>query len=102
MNLKELMTLGGNVTVSVSLDDLRKWHDELLAASSGATSPVPKPPIKEELLTRKEVLGTLGIDASTLWRWAKTGYLVPIRYGGQKRYRAADIRAIVEGKKNDR
>ncbi len=97
MNLKELMSLGRGVTVSVSLEELRVWHDELLAA--GAASVIPKPPAKEELLTRREVLQMLGVDASTLWRWAKTGYLVPVGYGGRKRYRAADVRAITEGKK---
>jgi len=97
MNVKDLMSLGGSVTVSVSLEDLRVWHDELVAA--GATTIAPKPPAKEELLTRRETLQMLGVDASTLWRWAKTGYLVPVGYGGQKRYRAADVRVITEGKK---
>ena len=97
INLKDLMSLSGGVTVSVSLEELRAWHDELVAA--GAASVIPKPPAKEELLTRREVLQMLGVDASTLWRWAKTGYLVPVGYGGRKRYRAADVRAITEGKK---
>ncbi len=91
------MSLGGGVTVSVNLEELRLWHDELVAA--GATTAAPKPPEKEELLTRREVLQLLGVDASTLWRWAKTGYLVPVGYGGRKRYRAADVRAITDGKK---
>lgn len=98
MNLKELMTMGKNVTVSVTLEELREWHDELISTSSGANPPAPKPQIQEELLTRKEVIKTLGIDASTLWRWAKSGYLVPIRYGGQKRYRAIDIQSIIKGR----
>lgn len=97
MNVKDLMSLGGNVIVSVSLEELRVWHDELVAA--GKTSATPKPPAKEELLTRKETLQMLGVDASTLWRWAKTGYLIPVGYGGQKRYRPADVRAVTEGKK---
>jgi len=97
MNIKDLMSLGGNVIVSVSLDELRAWHDELIAV--GGISTIPKPPSKEELLTRKETLQMLGIDASTLWRWAKMGYLIPVGYGGQKRYRVADVRAITEGKK---
>jgi hypothetical protein len=97
MNLKDLMSLGRNVTVSVSLEELRVWHDELVA--SGATPAAPKTPAKEELLTRREVLQMLGVDSSTLWRWAKTSYLVPVNYGGRKRYRVADVRAIPEGKR---
>ena len=91
------MSLDRNVIVSVSLEELRAWHDELVAA--GVNLAAPKSPPKEELLTRKDALQILGVDASTLWRWAKTGYLIPVGYGGQKRYRAADVRAITEGKK---
>jgi predicted DNA-binding transcriptional regulator AlpA len=99
MNVKELMSLGGNLTVSVNLDELRTWHDELVASNEVSRSPTAKPQHQEELLTRKEVLKMLGIDASTLWRWDKTGYLVPINFGGQKRYKTSDIRALTEGKK---
>jgi len=50
-------------------------------------------------LTRKEVLKILGVDASTLWRWAKSEYLIPFNFGGQKRYKASDIRNLAEGKR---
>ncbi|KAA6309380.1 hypothetical protein EZS27_039112, partial [termite gut metagenome] len=33
MNVKDLMSLGGNLNVSVNLDDLRIWHDELVATA---------------------------------------------------------------------
>jgi predicted DNA-binding transcriptional regulator AlpA len=99
MNVKDLMSLGGNLTVSVNLEELRTWHDELTASNETERHTIAKPPIQEELLTRKEVLKILGVDASTLWRWAKTGYLLPFDFGGQKRYRASDIRALVEGKR---
>ncbi|KAA6316151.1 hypothetical protein EZS27_033497 [termite gut metagenome] len=104
MNVKDLMSLGGNLSVSVNLDDLRIWHDELVATAGMKHHPIEKLPIQEELLTRKEVLKMLSIDASTLWRWAKSGYLVPFNFGGQKRYKASDIRELVEGKrkKNNR
>ncbi|GHT32412.1 hypothetical protein AGMMS49574_15880 [Bacteroidia bacterium] len=98
MNVKDFMVLGGNLSISVKLDELRQWHDELVA-SPGAKNPNEKPLVQEELLTRKEVLKILGIDASTLWRWAKSGYLVPINFGGQKRYKASDIRNLAEGKR---
>ncbi len=98
MKLEELMSLGGNLSVSVSLKELRAWHDELVNSTGNNRQP-DKPPVQEELLTRREVLKMLGIDSSTLWRWAKTGYLVPFNFGGQKRYKASDILELVEGKK---
>ena len=48
-------------------------------------------------LTREMVLEKLNIVPSTLWRWQKRGYLVPVVVGGQNRYRSTDIDKILEG-----
>lgn len=45
----------------------------------------------------KQTIALLGVDSSTLWRWAKSGYLVPVEYGGQRRYRVADVQRILNG-----
>ena len=50
------------------------------------------------LLTREMVMKKLNIVPSTLWRWAKSGYLVPINVGGQRRYKSTDVDEILEGK----
>ena len=50
-------------------------------------------------LTREMVIAKLNVVPSTLWRWAKSGYLVPINVGGQRRYRSTDIDEILEGKR---
>ncbi len=39
----------------------------------------------------------LGKGSTTLWRWKKMGYLVPITVGAIDRYRMSDIRRIMEG-----
>lgn len=52
---------------------------------------------KEMLLTSEEVMSTLKISDTTLWRWGKCDYLKPIYIGGKKRYRKSDIIAIIEG-----
>lgn len=51
----------------------------------------------ETYLTSEKVREMLAVSDTTLWRWAKAGYLVPIMYGGQKRYRRSDVERIVEG-----
>ena len=89
MDLKQLSELGGEVNVTVRLEDLRQWHRELTAVAS-PPSAMPVPQQAGELYTRKQTIALLGVDSSTLWRWAKSGYLVPVEYGGQRRYRAAD------------
>lgn len=51
------------------------------------------------LLTREMVMEKLNIVPSTLWRWAKNGYLVPVNVGGQRRYKSTDVDEILEGKR---
>lgn len=48
-------------------------------------------------LTREQVIAKLNIVPSTLWRWNKRGYLVPIKVGGENRYKSTDIDRILEG-----
>jgi excisionase family DNA binding protein len=70
------------------LDEAHKqFEQEQLSAQKG-----------EVYLTTKEVVATLKVDRSTLWRWANTGYLVPIELGGKRRYRSSDIEKLMEGR----
>mgnify|MGYP000913800999 FL=1 len=46
--------------------------------------------------TPTEVTKILGVSKSTLWRWAKQNYLVPIEVGGKRRYRMSDINRLLE------
>ena len=41
----------------------------------------------------------LDVDKSTLWRWQKQGYLMPLEVGGKRRYRMSDVKRILEGVK---
>ena len=52
----------------------------------------------EVLLEPDVVTKTLSVSDTTLWRWAKAGYLTPIYVGGTKRYRKSDVERIMEGK----
>lgn len=96
MDLKQLSELGSEVNVTVRLEDLRQWHRELTAVAS-LPSVMPVQQQAGELYTRKQAIALLGVDSSTLWRWAKSGYLVPVEYGGQRRYRVADVQRILNG-----
>ena len=40
----------------------------------------------------------LDVDKSTLWRWKKNGYLVPIEIGGKRRYKMSDVKRILNGR----
>jgi excisionase family DNA binding protein len=52
----------------------------------------------EELLTPSEVAKLFRVDPKTVTRWAKSGKLSSIRtLGGHRRYRAAEVRSLLEG-----
>jgi predicted site-specific integrase-resolvase len=44
-----------------------------------------------------QVSKILDVDKSTLWRWRKQGYLIPIEIGGKRRYKMSDVKRILEG-----
>ncbi|HEY8340560.1 MAG TPA: BldC family transcriptional regulator [Egibacteraceae bacterium] len=52
----------------------------------------------EELLTPSEVAKLFRVDPKTVTRWAKSGKLSSIRtLGGHRRYRASEVRSLLEG-----
>lgn len=46
-------------------------------------------------LTREQAAKALNVTFSTLWRWAKIGYLTPVKIGTKVLYRASDIDAML-------
>jgi excisionase family DNA binding protein len=56
-------------------------------------------PTLVELLTAEEVAERVRVSERTVWRWAKTGVLRPIRIGGITRFGASDIEALLKGKR---
>ena len=53
-------------------------------------------------MTRNEVAAALRVSMSTLWRWAKSGYLMPVKIGSKVLYRAADIDGILQNNEGAR
>jgi excisionase family DNA binding protein len=55
-------------------------------------------PDAEPLLTPAEVAVMFRVDPKTVTRWAKAGKLTSIRtLGGHRRYREAEVRALLAG-----
>lgn len=50
-----------------------------------------------EMVSAKEAKTMLKKSSNTLWKWAKRGYLVPVKVGGTLMYRLADIQKIMGG-----
>jgi len=51
---------------------------------------------RDMLITPEQAADTLKVSKVTLWRWEKSGYLIPVSIGGKKRYRNSDIAKIIE------
>lgn len=85
------------MAVTITAGDLVKANSQFIAdVKRELTEEISR---KESItyLTREMVVKKLNVDPSTLWRWKKRGYLVPINVGGQLRYKSTDIDKILEG-----
>ncbi len=87
MNATHILQAGGNVQIVCSLADLKEvfnqWQDE-----RDAMMPSPK---EDKLLTSEEAAKQLNVTAVTLWRWAKMGYLKPLKAGRKVHYWQSSI-----------
>ncbi len=48
------------------------------------------------IMTASEAAAMLQVSKPTLWRWAQTGYLKPIKIGKKTYYRQADLERLRE------
>ena len=91
MSILELLKTGANVQLVINALDLKEafqqWSEETKKEE----------PQEENYLTAKEVAAKLGVDASTLWRWGKSGYLKKVKWGNAIRYRESDVTKLMEG-----
>lgn len=99
MNIIEFATQCPDAIISIKIGDLVEANKQLIEQTRDALSKSIRDKEETRYLTRDMVMEMLNISSPTLWRWAKTGYLVPINFGGQRRYRSTDIDEILEGKR---
>ena len=97
MTLQEILKSGTNITVSVGINDLRNWHSEVISSTKRELEEIVVNDKAETYLTPKQVSEMLNVDTTTLWRWNKKNYLKPIEFGGGRRYKMSDIKAIMNG-----
>lgn len=95
LNLTELSNQGANVVITVSVEDLRMFLNEVADRLSVAEQQGKEH--TEVYLTVAEVTERLGVDRSSLWRWDRNGYLKKVRVGGKVRYKLSDVQKLMEG-----
>jgi DNA-binding XRE family transcriptional regulator len=86
-----------DMIVSIKVGDLIEANNLLLDNARAQLEQKIIDANAETYLSKEKVLQMLDVSATTLWRWEKQGYLVPISFGGQKRYKHSDIKKILEG-----
>lgn len=93
--LLELAEENRNIVVSISLGDLIECNEELIRRAKAELELRITDTAAETYPSVTKVAEILDVDKTTLWRWAKSGYLVPIEIGGKRRYRMSDVKRIL-------
>lgn len=88
MKILELSQIDAKVSVSVTLEDLKSFMSDLVAEASKSQEP------EEKYLSVDQATQLLGVTKPTLWRWKKSGILVPSQVGRQIFYRLSDINKL--------
>jgi len=97
MNINAILKTGVNLTVSVGIDELIEWHKEVIADTKRELEENVLNEKAETYPTIKQVAEILNVDNTTLWRWNKKGYLKTIEFGGGRRYKMSDVKALMNG-----
>jgi hypothetical protein len=93
MDIVELMKQG-NINVTISLNELKEVLKEMFNDFKGELKTelkIASPANDEKYLTLKEASEMLKVDKTTLWRWEKINYLLPVRVGNHPKYKKSDI-----------
>jgi len=100
MNIQEILKTGANFTVSIGINDLKEWHNEVINSTKKELEEIVLSDKAETYPTVKQVSDILNVDNSTLWRWNKRGYLKTIEVGGGRRYIMSEVKALLNGGKS--
>ena len=93
--LYELLQETPNIKIEISLGNLLEAID--YASKRTHTEREREKQLKadaETLISRIETAEMLNVTTMTLGRWAKVGYLVPVKVGAKVYYRLSDINTI--------
>lgn len=95
MNINSLLSAEANISVAVSVADLKEFALCVVTEAMAAKEAEKK---EEKYLTPDDVADMVGVSKNTLWRWEKEKYLIPIKVGRKSRYKLSDVKSILEGR----
>ncbi len=97
-NLIDLSKECPDLIVQIRLGDLLEANKQLIALAKHELEQEIADSKAETYISREKVMEITGKSSTTIWRWQKINYLVPVSsVGGTYRYRMSDVRRIMEG-----
>ena len=93
--LTAIATGQSNVTISVNAADLKEVFSGIVQAERERAQTEQAKANERGTLTRAETAAALRVSTNTLGRWAKAGYLVPVKVGVRVLYKASEVNAIL-------
>ena len=98
MAIKDILTSGANVNVTISADDLRTFLAEVAQQVINQEKAAQAAKNDVEMLNQAQVCSYLGVSKATVWRWEKIGYLRPsTRMGSRPMYLKSEIEKLKKG-----
>lgn len=82
----------------VSLDDLKELFSTLLDEREAERQAESESQHNDELVSADETAVILGVKRNSLWRWAKSGYLIPVKIGRTCYYKQGDIERLKQSR----
>ena len=96
-NIAELAKTTPNLNITITLGELMEAVEHCVNTTRKELEQQITDAHTETYPSRQKVAEILDVNLSTLHRWAKSNYLVPIEIGGKRRYRMSDVKKILEG-----
>ena len=98
MAIKDILSSGANVSITVTADDLRVFLAEVAQQVINQEKAAQAAKNDVEMLNQAQVCSYLGVSKATVWRWEKIGYLRPAtRMGSRPMYLKSEIEKLKKG-----
>ena len=86
----------GNASIAlVSINDLKAFALDIIQQTKRELEELVISQKSEMYVSRQKACEMLDVNSTTIWRWSKKNYLVPIFIGGKRRFKVSDINRLL-------
>ena len=98
MNMYDILQNNSGVNITINAGQLIEVVDYCVSKTRRELEQQINDAAAETYPSRQKVAELLDVDLSTLHRWKKQMYLVPLEIGGKRRYKMSDVKRILNGR----